>query len=109
MKPSSPLDALTLALALTFATTATLAMAADTESSPAANAASADYAAGPRTQASYYRAEILLDSGEIAKLDGQTLLPGMPVEAFIETGARTPMAYLLKPFTDYFTRAFRES
>ena len=46
MKPSSPLDALTLALALTFATTATLAMAADTESSPAANAASADYAAG---------------------------------------------------------------
>ncbi len=70
---------------------------------------SADALTDPRTQASYYRAEILLDSGEIAKLDGQTLLPGMPVEAFIETGARTPMAYLLKPFTDYFTRAFRES
>jgi HlyD family secretion protein len=33
----------------------------------------------------------------------------MPVEAFIETGARSPMAYLLKPFTDYFSVAFRES
>ena len=27
----------------------------------------------------------------------------------IVAGARTPMAYLLKPFTDYFTLAFRES
>jgi HlyD family secretion protein len=33
----------------------------------------------------------------------------MPVEAYIETGARSPMAYLLKPFTDYFHQAFRES
>ena len=46
MKRSSPLDALTLALALTFATMATLSYAADTESSPAKNAASADYVAG---------------------------------------------------------------
>ena len=27
----------------------------------------------------------------------------------IRTGERSPMAYLLKPLTDYFTRAFRES
>lgn len=40
---------------------------------------------------------------------GQTLLPGMPVEAFIQTQARTPLAYLVKPFTDYFVQAFRES
>jgi HlyD family secretion protein len=33
----------------------------------------------------------------------------MPVETFIQTGARSPMAYLLKPFTDYFAAAFRES
>ena len=37
------------------------------------------------------------------------LIPGMPVQAFIETEERTPMAYLLKPFTDYFRLAFRES
>jgi HlyD family secretion protein len=70
---------------------------------------SADAFTDQATQASYYRAEIMLDEGEIAKLEGQALLPGMPVEAFIQTEAQTPMAYLLKPFTDYFSRAFRES
>ena len=45
---------------------------------------------------------------EAAKLGDAVLLPGMPVEAFIQTGARTPMSYLLKPLTDYFTLAFRE-
>jgi HlyD family secretion protein len=69
---------------------------------------SADALQDQRTQASYFKAEILLDEGELAKLKTQTLLPGMPVEAFIETGARSPMSYLLKPFTDYFTLAFRE-
>jgi HlyD family secretion protein len=33
----------------------------------------------------------------------------MPVEVFLQTGQRTPLAYLVKPFTDYFSRAFRES
>ena len=33
----------------------------------------------------------------------------MPVEAFIRTADRTPMAYLIKPFADYFKRAFRET
>jgi HlyD family secretion protein len=33
----------------------------------------------------------------------------MPVEVFLQTGRRTPLAYLVKPFTDYFARAFRES
>ena len=61
------------------------------------------------TGQSFYRAEILLTPGEMAKLDGQALLPGMPVEAFIQTGERTPLAYLLQPFTDYFRRAFRET
>lgn len=70
---------------------------------------SADALTDQRSQSSFYKAEIMLDDGEMAKLKGQTLLPGMPVEAFIETGARTPMAYLLKPFTDYFKMAFRES
>ncbi|WP_121629167.1 HlyD family type I secretion periplasmic adaptor subunit [Tropicibacter alexandrii] len=58
----------------------------------------------------YYRAEIVLDEGEIDRLpEGAALIPGMPVEAFIRTDDRTPLAYLLKPFTDYFAKAFRES
>jgi len=70
---------------------------------------SADAFSDKTNGASYYRAEIILDDGEVAKLNGQALLPGMPVETFIQTEARTPLAYLLKPFTDYFTMAFRES
>jgi HlyD family secretion protein len=66
---------------------------------------SADAFTDQATHASFYRAEIVLDEGEIAKLEGQTLLPGMPVEAFIQTEGRTPLAYLVKPFTDYFARA----
>ena len=58
----------------------------------------------------YYRAEILLNPGEVAKLpDGQILIPGMPVDAFIRTADRSPLAYLIKPMADYFYRAFRES
>ncbi len=59
---------------------------------------------------SYYRAEIILNPGEIEKLNaGQILIPGMPVEAFIRTAERSPLAYLIQPLADYFNRAFRES
>jgi HlyD family secretion protein len=62
------------------------------------------------TQATYYRAEIQLPEEELDRLpEGLVMVPGMPVEAFIATDARTPMAYLLRPLTDYFARAFRES
>ena len=69
---------------------------------------SADSLTDPVTNAPYYRAEISLSATEAERLD-QTLLPGMPVDAFIQTDARTPLAYLIKPFTDYFVQAFRES
>jgi HlyD family secretion protein len=72
-------------------------------------AVSPDVLTDERTQMSYYRAEIDLDPGEIDKLDGLVLVPGMPVEAFIRTDDRMPLAYLVKPFTDYFVRAFRET
>jgi HlyD family secretion protein len=58
----------------------------------------------------YYRAEISLNLGEVSKLnDGDTLIPGMPVEAFIRTEDHSPIEYLIKPMADYFNRAFRES
>ena len=59
---------------------------------------------------SYYRAEITLNDGEAERLpEGTILIPGMPVEAFIRTQDRSPIAYLVKPLSDYFTKAFRES
>lgn len=70
---------------------------------------SADAFRDDGTGVSYYRAEIELDEGEIARLpENTTLIPGMPVEAYIQTEARTPLNYLVKPFTDYFVEAFRE-
>lgn len=69
---------------------------------------SADALSDPTTNAPYYRAEISLSANEAERL-GQTLLPGMPVEAFIQTQDRTPLAYLFQPLTDYFMQAFRES
>lgn len=57
----------------------------------------------------FYRVEVAPLAAETRKLDGQNLVPGMPVEAFLRTENRTPLSYLTKPLTDYFGRAFRES
>lgn len=62
-----------------------------------------------RTQMRYYRAEVELLPGEMEKLAGRDILPGMPVDTFIRTQDRTPLAYLVKPLADYFNKAFRES
>ncbi|MEH6829915.1 HlyD family type I secretion periplasmic adaptor subunit [Sulfitobacter sp.] len=71
---------------------------------------SADALDDEATGASYFRAEISLSPGEIELLpEGTQLLPGMPVDAFIKTGDRSPLTYLLKPVTDYFVKSWRES
>ena len=57
----------------------------------------------------YYRVEITLAQGETARLpEGTTLRPGMPVETYIKIGDRSPLAYLIKPLSNYFVKAFRE-
>ena len=61
------------------------------------------------TRATYYRAEIILNDGQINRLPAHIILIlGMPVEAFIRTSERSPLSYLVKPLTDYFAKAFRE-
>jgi len=69
---------------------------------------SADVFTDEVTGAQFYTAELIPNEGEIDRLGDVELLPGMPVEAFIKTGDRTPLNYLVKPFMDYFNRAFRE-
>lgn len=56
----------------------------------------------------YYRADIEIDAAMQEKLGNLTILPGMPVEAFIRTEDRSAWTYLTKPLTTYFTRAFRD-
>jgi HlyD family secretion protein len=58
--------------------------------------------------ASYYVARIAPDAQAIEQLSGSKLVPGMPVDAFIETSPRTALSYLAKPFADQLARAFRE-
>ncbi|WP_342759924.1 HlyD family type I secretion periplasmic adaptor subunit [Paracoccus sp. S3-43] len=70
---------------------------------------SADALIDEATHQPYYRAEVTIPADQLAKLGDLALIPGMPVEVYIQTGERSPMAYLVKPLTDYFNRAFRES
>ncbi len=71
---------------------------------------SADAFIDKTTGISYYKAEIILENGQVDLLpEGISLIPGMPVDAFIKTTDHTPLTYLIKPLSDYFTKAFRES
>jgi HlyD family secretion protein len=70
---------------------------------------SADTTQDPKTGVSYYMIRIRVKEHELARLDGLRLVPGMPVEAFVQTGARTMLSYLVRPLRDQFKRAFREN
>ena len=69
---------------------------------------SADTTTDQRTGQSYYTTRIAMTKSEIARLGDVKLIPGMPVEAFVQTGERSVMSYLTKPLQDQFMRAFRE-
>lgn len=69
---------------------------------------SADAIADPATGRRFFTADLSLAPGADRALAGQTLQPGMPVEAFIRTDQRTPASFLLKPLADYWTYALRE-
>ena len=70
---------------------------------------SADALTDERTGMTYFRSEIALDVNSLRDIGEVEVVPGMPVDAFIRTADRTPLSYLLKPFTDYFRNAFRET
>lgn len=44
----------------------------------------------------------------LAQAHDLALTPGMPVEVHLRTGERSPLSYLVKPLTDYFSRSLRE-
>ena len=69
---------------------------------------SADLLANERQDGHYYAVQITFDEGELARLDGRDLVPGMPSDVFIKTDERTVLDYLLRPLTDQFRRALRE-
>lgn len=68
----------------------------------------ADLSRETQSGATFYVARIAIDDVSLTQLGSFKLIPGMPVEAHIETGERTALSYLMKPLTDHFRRAFRE-
>jgi len=57
----------------------------------------------------YYKVVVEVPPVELKRLGGLKLVPGMPVEVFIQTGERSLLSYLTKPLRDQFSRAFREN
>ncbi|QRY65682.1 HlyD family type I secretion periplasmic adaptor subunit (plasmid) [Ensifer sp. PDNC004] len=55
----------------------------------------------------YYLATVDITQA-LDKLGDRKLMPGMPVEVYVQTDERTAISYLTKPFTDQMLRAFRE-
>jgi len=68
----------------------------------------ADTTTDQRTGRTYYSVRIAMTSDQIKRLGDVKLTPGMPVEAYIETGERTMLSYLIKPLHDQLMRSFRE-
>ena len=69
---------------------------------------SPDVTTDQRTGQSYYTIRVSMPPEEVARLGEVKLIPGMPVEAFVQTGDRTMLSYLIKPLKDQLMRAFRE-
>jgi HlyD family secretion protein len=69
---------------------------------------SPDLTEDPRTKMSSYTIRVRVPGEEIARLRGLKIIPGMPVEAFVETESRTVLSYLVKPLTDQIMRSFRD-
>jgi HlyD family secretion protein len=69
---------------------------------------SPDVTTDQRTGQSYYTIRVSMAPEEVARLGDAKLIPGMPVEAFVQTGDRTLISYLMKPLSDQLMRAFRE-
>jgi len=69
---------------------------------------SADVSEDTKSGARFYTIRFDVSPEEVARLSAVRLVPGMPVEALIQTSPRTVMSYLIKPLHDQLARAFRE-
>ena len=68
---------------------------------------SADTVQDPQTGANYYEVTIALPEQTPLGEDFE-IVPGMPVEAMMQTESRNVLSYLVKPLTDSMNRTFRE-
>ncbi|MFD1280722.1 HlyD family type I secretion periplasmic adaptor subunit, partial [Methylobacterium goesingense] len=69
---------------------------------------SADVTTDPKTGSSYYTARIRVPDDQRQRLGSARLVPGMPVESFMQLGDRSVLSYLVKPLSDQIAKAWRE-
>lgn len=60
------------------------------------------------TGQNFFWVRVVAQEGEVERLGDLELVPGMPVEAYLQTNERSVLSYLTKPMTDQVNQAFRE-
>ena len=68
----------------------------------------ADVSRSDQNTPPFYLVRLKIAAGELEKLGDDKLKPGMPAEAHIQTYARSPLSYLIKPMLDQFAHTWRE-
>jgi len=68
----------------------------------------ADALLDEQSDGAFYTATVRLGAEQLARLDGQSLTPGMPAEVLIRTGERLVASYLMRPLVDSYARTFRD-
>lgn len=69
---------------------------------------SADSLRDPNSGSIYYSVRVALPKKELDRLGDLELVPGMPAEAYLQTGERKALTYLIKPLTDQISKTWRE-
>lgn len=62
----------------------------------------------PRSGAAYYPVRVEFAAEAVRSLGDVRLVSGMPLDAFVGTGARSPFGYLFAPLTEQIAFAWRE-
>ena len=69
---------------------------------------SADSMTNEMTGVPFYLARVEVNPEGMENLGDLALMPGMPAEVYINTGSRTLLQYLFKPFSNAIARSFNE-
>lgn len=71
---------------------------------------SADAFSNEQSGERYFLARVRVTPETVDRLVNENfrMTPGMPAQAYINTGSKTLLEYLIKPFSDMLSRAFRE-
>lgn len=69
---------------------------------------SADVSQDAKTGLSYDTLHVRVPDDERSRLAKVRLVPGMPVEVYLQTGERSVLSYLVEPLSDQVAKTWRE-